>query len=81
MTFYIFIWRDSKPQSCFYECLACITNAGIVLQKFPVTTATAVDPSLRGQQTQILTSSIVDAAHRELTYADRRKVKHAHTHT
>lgn len=41
--------------------------AGVVFQKLPVATAAAVDPPLRGQQTQILTPSIVNTAHRELT--------------
>lgn len=45
-----------------------LTCAGVVFQNLPVATATAVNPSLRGQQTQVMTSSVVNTAQRELTY-------------
>lgn len=51
--------------------LSFITYARVVLQKLPVTTATAVDPSLRGQQTQVLTSSVVYTTQRELTCMEK----------
>lgn len=52
------------------------TNAGVVVQQLPVTTAAAIDSSLRGQQAEVLTSTIVDATLGELTCADRRLTTH-----
>lgn len=50
--------------------LSVFTRAGVILQKFSVTTATAVDPALRGQQTQVLAPSVVHTAQRELTLGE-----------
>lgn len=79
-----FTWHLSKvfkPNFSFSGSLCCITWAGVVLQKLSVATATAVDPSIRGQQTQVLTSPVVNAAQRELTFEEMRKLgKVSHTH-
>lgn len=73
-----FIWhlrKVFKPNFSFSGSLCFITWAGVVLQKLSVATATAVDPSLRGQQTQVLTSSVINAAQRELTFEEMRKFR------
>lgn len=48
------------------EGLIFLTGAGVVFQKLSVSTAAAVDPSIRCGQTQVLATSVVCSARRKL---------------
>lgn len=44
------------------------TGAGAVLQELPVSSAAAVDPSVRRGQTQVLAAAVVGSTWRKLTW-------------
>lgn len=64
----------------WFEVIQRFTGAGVILQQFSVATATAVDPALRGQQTQVLAPSVVHTTQGELTLGRDGEVRRGHPH-